>query len=125
MRRTRALGAALGAALTAIGCTGIEDAGEGFESFVCSVGGQSYRAGDSIPAADECNTCRCEADGTVLCTLRSCGVACNLEDMVIAPGETVVIDSGCAVCLCLTGGVLECHDVLRKPDCEEPATLPN
>jgi hypothetical protein len=41
----------------------------------CSYEGKSYPAGASFPAADGCNQCSCQADGTVACTLKQC--ACD------------------------------------------------
>lgn len=38
----------------------------------CSYDGRSYQVGDGFPATDGCNSCSCEADGSVGCTERGC-----------------------------------------------------
>ncbi len=38
----------------------------------CEVDGQSYSSGETFECDDGCNTCRCEADGTISSTLRAC-----------------------------------------------------
>lgn len=43
----------------------------------CEYGGARYRAGDSFPSTDGCNQCSCQANGTVVCTLRACADTCG------------------------------------------------
>ena len=38
----------------------------------CTYNGQTYAPGDSFPAADGCNSCGCNEDGRVACTLIGC-----------------------------------------------------
>jgi hypothetical protein len=38
----------------------------------CFYGGRSYDVGNSFPAQDGCNTCSCEPNGNVACTLLGC-----------------------------------------------------
>lgn len=38
----------------------------------CSYDGTTYRAGDSFPATDGCNTCFCSDNGAVGCTKKAC-----------------------------------------------------
>jgi hypothetical protein len=38
----------------------------------CAYGGAVYRAGDSFPAEDGCNTCTCLSNGGVGCTRKAC-----------------------------------------------------
>jgi len=41
--------------------------------FSCEVAGQEYGAGEGgIPASDGCNTCVCQADGSLACTEMAC-----------------------------------------------------
>jgi hypothetical protein len=72
------------------GCAGVAIAREGTCSApvgTCSYGGKTYRAGDSFPSSDGCNSCSCGADGLVACTLRAC--ACDYS----APGRRWVARS--------------------------------
>jgi hypothetical protein len=39
----------------------------------CKYDGKGYRAGDTFPASDGCNTCTCDKDGGVTCTSKACG----------------------------------------------------
>lgn len=43
----------------------------------CTYDGMTYEPGDSFPATDGCNSCGCQEDGTVVCTLIACGVSCG------------------------------------------------
>ncbi|MET0343209.1 MAG: hypothetical protein ABW252_19530 [Polyangiales bacterium] len=47
------------------------------EASTCEYGGKTYEVGDSFPATDGCNTCRCDASGTAQCTLKLCPSQCN------------------------------------------------
>jgi len=38
----------------------------------CEYNGNIYQVGDVFPANDECNTCKCEENGQVACTLMEC-----------------------------------------------------
>lgn len=38
----------------------------------CSYEGKMYPAGSSFPASDGCNSCGCQADGSVACTEKAC-----------------------------------------------------
>jgi hypothetical protein len=54
----------------------------------CSYEGKTYPAGAGFPADDGCNDCSCQADGTVVCTLKLC--AC---DYSAASGREYVAES--------------------------------
>jgi hypothetical protein len=60
---------------------GGEDGGsggsEGHGDHGCVVDGKHYAAGDSFPSSDGCNTCSCQSDGQVACTLRACVAICG------------------------------------------------
>ena len=43
----------------------------------CIYQGKSYAAGARFPASDGCNSCSCEADGSVACTLIGCQNECG------------------------------------------------
>jgi hypothetical protein len=62
------LGVPMLGALAAAGCGGVSDAVEE----ACAYGDRSYARGERFPADDGCNTCSCEADGRVSCTLLGC-----------------------------------------------------
>ncbi|KAH3886186.1 hypothetical protein DPMN_010187 [Dreissena polymorpha] len=39
---------------------------------VCEYNGKRYKAGESFPDDDGCNTCNCHRGGAVACTLMFC-----------------------------------------------------
>ncbi|KAL4220437.1 hypothetical protein ACF0H5_020839 [Mactra antiquata] len=39
---------------------------------VCEYGDKSFDAGDSFPSSDGCNTCTCQENGLVACSVKSC-----------------------------------------------------
>lgn len=43
----------------------------------CTYDGEPYKAGESFPSTDGCNTCSCTDGGKVVCTLRAC--VCNYD----------------------------------------------
>lgn len=43
----------------------------------CTYAGVGYQAGQKFRAEDGCNTCSCEADGSVSCTERGCAATCE------------------------------------------------
>jgi len=43
----------------------------------CDYEGKHYKAGESFPSSDGCNSCSCGPDGNVACTLRLCTNACG------------------------------------------------
>lgn len=46
----------------------------------CDYAGETYEAGESFPAQDGCNTCGCEPDGKVTCTLLGCDSCEDVSD---------------------------------------------
>lgn len=70
-RKLRAISIALLGlfAFTLPACGGSSSSNEGQS---CIYAGQTYQVGDSFPAQDGCNTCSCEPDGNVACTLLGC-----------------------------------------------------
>jgi hypothetical protein len=74
---------------------------------VCSYGGQSYREGDSFPAADGCNSCRCGANGSVGCTKIACpgGGTCEFNGKIYQVGDTFRDELDCNGCSCTESGV--------------------
>jgi hypothetical protein len=54
----------------------------------CEYGGVHYRPGDGFPSSDGCNQCSCQANGSVLCTLRACAATCGgLAGLTCAEGQ--------------------------------------
>jgi hypothetical protein len=43
----------------------------------CVVDGVRHRPGESFPSSDGCNTCSCQANGLLACTLRFCAQLCG------------------------------------------------
>jgi hypothetical protein len=60
-------GGATNGGATSGGASGGGGAGTG-----CTVDGTSYEPGATFPASDDCNTCTCQAGGTVTCTRLPC-----------------------------------------------------
>jgi len=48
----------------------------------CSYGSSTYSVGDSFPAEDGCNDCKCGIDGDVRCTLKGCSVPVSTSTTV-------------------------------------------
>ena len=55
-----------------IGCGGAIHGSPSDSPTGCSYDGQSHQVGDAFPATDGCNSCSCEADGSVGCTEKAC-----------------------------------------------------
>lgn len=74
---------------------------------VCNYGGQTYAEGESFPATDGCNTCRCGADGNVGCTKIGCpgGKTCEYDGKVYQIGDTFRDELDCNGCTCTETGV--------------------
>lgn len=71
----------------------------------CNYQGKLYQVGESFPAADGCNTCSCEADGSIGCTEIGCSNTCqSLGDQYL-----MLVD---AAALCMRNE--ECF--MRLPD---------
>jgi len=51
--------------------------GSGGHGGGCVLDGEQYRPGESFPSPDGCNTCSCNEDGLVACTLRFCAATCG------------------------------------------------
>jgi hypothetical protein len=49
----------------------------GTEPGTCLYDGERYDVGEGFPSSDGCNTCSCQSDGNVACTLRACADACG------------------------------------------------
>jgi hypothetical protein len=53
----------------------------------CTYDGMEYPVGATFPATDGCNTCQCEAGGTVGCTEKACMMCGGLADIQCPQGE--------------------------------------
>jgi hypothetical protein len=82
----------------------------------CIYDGVGYYAGESFPDVDGCNTCICEPNGLVSCTLMACVDTCVYEGEVYMEGESFEAGDGCNTCSCLAGGRVVC----TKRYCPEP-----
>ncbi|EYF03289.1 hypothetical protein [Chondromyces apiculatus] len=87
------------------GCVVVSEGGDG----TCNYDGETYDAGENFPAGDGCNTCFCDSDGSVGCTLAACdeppGV-CDTPQGPIAAGESY--SSDCNTCTCQPSGDVAC-----------------
>ena len=61
----------------------------------CTYEGKTYKAGETFPSSDGCNTCSCNASGETSCTLRDCIQTCGgLEEKVCTGEKVCVLQSG-------------------------------
>jgi hypothetical protein len=74
----------------------------------CSYGGQHYPPGQSFAAGDGCNTCKCEHDGTVGCTLMACVATCSYGGTSYGAGQSFPAADGCNICGCQADGSVIC-----------------
>jgi hypothetical protein len=77
------------------------------QEIACGYEGQRYEAGQSFPAADGCNTCTCELDGSISCTEIACATAVDecqtssdclrqaIDTSFCADGEWACVNSMC------------------------------
>lgn len=80
----------------------------------CEYNGRQYEPGTAFPADDGCNTCRCDTNGQVACTLMGClptdssPVCTDAAGMTHAPGESFIGPDGCNTCICGPNGEMAC-----------------
>jgi hypothetical protein len=73
----------------------------------CEYGGENHALGETFPADDGCNDCRCQQDGQVACTIKLCSCddprrtyvsrdpeVCTRIDFMCAAGSSQFVD-GC------------------------------
>ena len=88
--------------------------------------GDDCEPGDMVPAADGCNTCTCQDDGTLACTEIACDP--DPDPGECEPGTSVPADDGCNTCECLDDGTIGgCTEIDCDPDpgdCEPGTTVP-
>ena len=84
----------------------------------CQVDGVYYEAGQSFPAPDKCNTCTCQADGTIACTKKACLPICVYGGKEYVPGDTFPAGDGCNTCTCTDSGVAACTKMACPVMCE-------
>lgn len=89
------------------------------QTAVCKVGTKTYKAGESYPDADGCNTCTCSKNGYATCTELFCGEPeekpvepseRKLGDETYKAGESFPASDGCNVCKCQKGGYFACTE---------------
>jgi hypothetical protein len=74
----------------------------------CQVGDQSYAEGDTFPAPDGCNTCSCQADGSMACTEMGCVDGCSYDGQHYNTGDSFPAGDGCNSCTCAADGSVGC-----------------
>ncbi len=75
-----------------------------------------HEAGDRFSAGDACNFCECQADGSVVCSDRTCFPAlngCDYDGTMHEYGERFPSTDGCNECVCAASG-LACT---RRSEC--------
>jgi len=103
----RSLGLTLAAAMLCAGCL---ESSTGSSGGGCEYDGESYEAGDRFPSTDGCNTCACDSDGSVSCTLIGCGVPgqCQYGGVTYDAGDSFPSADGCNTCACDGDGSVSC-----------------
>jgi hypothetical protein len=82
----------------------------------CRVGSRTLKVGDRRPAGDGCNWCECRADGSTVCTKRTCSpsAGCMYAGAAHKYGERFPSSNGCNECVCAASGLactrLPCSD---------------
>lgn len=90
------------------GQIGISVGGEpGSGGGACAVDGTVYLVGQ--PFACGCNTCRCEADGSISSGANGCKI-CVYQGELHAPGEKFPDRDGCNECECSSAGEVSCTE---------------
>ena len=72
----------------------------------CAAAG--HAVGDRYAVGDHCNYCVCQADGTAVCTARSCGSltsGCSYGGVDHAYAATFPAGDGCDTCVCAASGL--------------------
>ncbi len=108
--------------LTFIGLLGLACGGtaktSGGSGSTPPVSGEScHPQGATEPAGDDCNTCRCTADGW-LCTRQACDVPCT-------DGDVRPAADGCNTCSCSAGQWQCTLMACEEPACPAPRYSPN
>jgi hypothetical protein len=75
---------------------------------VCVYNDQTYQVGDTFAAGDGCNSCECQEDGTVGCTLIGCVASCDYNGTTYFAGDTFPSGDGCNSCSCGEDGTVAC-----------------
>jgi hypothetical protein len=76
----------------------------------CLVEGDILFAPGDVVSEDECETCRCRADGQVVCEIRpDCGgETCEFNGDIYHVGDSFPAGDGCNECFCDEGGLVAC-----------------
>jgi hypothetical protein len=93
-------------------CTVADPDGE-----VCEYGGETYAEGDSFASTDGCNSCSCEAGGSVACTEIACNTTtCEIDGTTYQVGDTWQLE--CNTCSCDSSGDVACTAQACASTCE-------
>ncbi|EYF03286.1 hypothetical protein [Chondromyces apiculatus] len=93
----------------AAGCVVVSVEGE-----TCTMDGETYEVGDTVPSPYDCESCSCQSDGTVVCSDdQPCEPpeplgTCNTPNGPIPVGSTYENPDECNTCTCTAEGELEC-----------------
>lgn len=73
----------------------------------CSVGARTIPVGERRPVGDGCNWCECRADGSTVCTKRTCTSSggCMYAGAAHKYGERFPSSNGCNECVCAASGL--------------------
>ncbi len=82
----------------------------------CEYNGIRYNIGDSFSDIDNCNTCTCEDDKTVSCTVMHCQKGCEYYGNIYNTGDSFEDIDGCNTCTCVNNGTIGCTEKLCIDD---------
>jgi hypothetical protein len=100
-------GTAIVVLLAALGCSSVGSDPGG----TCTYNGATHQAGTTFPATDGCNTCTCDAQGQVACSLLGCEVpVCSYAGTTHAVGASFPSADGCNSCSCTPSGAVACTE---------------
>ena len=92
-------------------------AGTGGSGGGCDYQGGHYLIGQSFPAGDGCNSCFCEGNGQVCCSLLYCEKSCDYGGQLHKPGESYPATDGCNQCTCQADGQSICTKLACAVTC--------
>ncbi len=78
---------------------------------MCTSDTGSYYVGETWTCPDGCNTCSCEADGSIVSTEIACVATCTDETGSYVENETWLCPDGCNTCSCEPGGTISATEM--------------
>lgn len=93
------------------------------ETKTCVLDDKTYMVGETFLEPSGCNSCECQADGTVGCTARACVASCTYQGTVYLAGDTFPAGDDCNDCTCMDDGTVACDEAVCDALCEYAGNL--